>query len=177
MNDNEFGVLRQTVAGRGTARVILLPVTLLGWAALAVTLVLFSELPVAALLPLALLAGGFEAIHALHVGVERIGRYLQVFYEEQGNGAHWETTAMQVGPALPGGGVDPLFTALFLSAIALNMVPALLPAPTPIEMGVIGAVHAVVALRIVRARLAARRQRGVELERYRQLFLRQGDRQ
>lgn len=177
MNENEFRVLRQTVAGRGTARVVILPVTLLAWAALAVTLILFSELPVTALLPLAVLAGGFEAIHALHVGVERIGRYLQVFYEEQGNGAHWETTAMQVGPALPGGGVDPLFTGLFLSATALNLVPALLPAPTTIEIAVIGAVHAVVALRIVRARLVAGRQRGVELERYRQLFLRQGDRQ
>jgi len=51
--------------------------------------------------------GGFEAIHALHVGAERIGRYLQVYYEDAPDAPRWETTAMAVGPALPGGGIDP----------------------------------------------------------------------
>ena len=156
VNDAEFRVLRQTIATRGTVRLALVPVTLIGWAALALVLILFSNLPIASLLPLGVLAAGFEAIHALHVGVERIGRYLQVFYEEQANGARWETTAMQVGPPLPGGGVDPLFTALFLSAVALNMVPPLLPSPPPIELRVMGAVHAAYAVRIGCARPAAR---------------------
>jgi hypothetical protein len=109
--------------------------------------------------------------------VERVGRYLQVFYEEQGNGARWETTAMQPGAALPGGGVDPLFTALFLSAAVLNTMPALLPAPAPVEVAVIGAVHAAFVVRVLRARAAAGKQRAADLERYRALFLRQGDRQ
>ena len=42
---------------------------------------------------LAILVGGFEAIHALHVGAERIGRYLQVYYEDTPDGPRWETTA------------------------------------------------------------------------------------
>jgi hypothetical protein len=177
VNDAEFRVLRQTIAARGTARILLVPLTLTAWAALTLTLVLFSNLPIAALLPLGVLAAGFEAIHALHVGVERIGRYLQVFYEEQGNGARWEWAAMQTGTPLPGGGVDPLFTALFLSALVVNLVPALLPSPTSVELGAVGMVHAAFAVRVMRARIAARRQRATELEQYRQLFLREGNRQ
>jgi hypothetical protein len=169
VNDAEFRVLRETIAARGTVRIVLAPLTLTAWAGVALVLVLFSNLPIASLLSLGVLAAGFEAIHALHAGVERIGRYLQVFYEEQANGARWETTAMHVGPALPGGGVDPLFTALFMSAVAVNLVPALLPSPVPIKLGFILAIHVAYGVRIVRARIAARRQRASELERYRAL--------
>ena len=108
---------------------VLLPVTLIGWAALACTLLFVSDLPIASLFSLAILVAGFEAIHALHVGVERIGRYVQVYYESSENGPQWETTAMAIGPALPGGGVDPLFTVVFASAAIVNVIPALLPTP------------------------------------------------
>lgn len=168
LTDYEFSVLRHTIATRGTIRIVIAPVTLMAWAALTLVLMLFSELPVTTLLPLAVLAGGFEAIHALHAGVERIGRYLQVFYEERtADGPRWETTAMRAGPALPGGGVDPLFTILFLFASVLNMLPALLPQPTPIEIAVLGALHAAFVSRVIAARAAAAKQRGVELERFR----------
>jgi len=147
----------------------LLPVTLLGWALVAVLLLLFGELPVAVLFSLAVLIGGFEAIHALHVGAERIGRYLQVYYEDAPDAPRWETTAMAVGPALPGGGIDPLFTLVFASATFVNTIPALAlqPRPTSMEMGVIGVLHIAVVIRIVRARGAAARQRAVELESFR----------
>lgn len=169
LKDSEFAALRQTIATRGTARVLLCPATLISWAALTVVLLLFSELPIAALFSLAILAAGFEAIHALHVGVERIGRYLQVFYEGEAEGPRWETTAMAVGPALPGGGIDPLFTVLFMGAAIVNLLPALLPTPTPIELGVVGTLHAAFLFRIVRSRGAAARQRAVELESFKAL--------
>jgi hypothetical protein len=147
--------------------VVLLPVTLIGWSAIACTLLFVSDLPIASLFSLAVLVAGFEAIHALHVGVERIGRYVQVYYESSENGPHWETTAMAVGPALPGGGVDPLFTVVFGSAALLNLIPALLPTPLNVrELVVIGALHALFLVRLVRARGAAARQRAVELESY-----------
>jgi hypothetical protein len=173
LHESEFTVLRQTIANRGTVRVVLLVVTLLGWSALTVVLLLFSTLPVASVYPLAVLAAGFEAIHALHVGVERIGRYLQVYYEADGDGPRWETATMAVGPALPGGGIDPLFTVLFAVVALLNLIPALLPQPTPIEMGVLGALHLAFLVRVVRARGAAARQRAVELESFRALRTRQ----
>ena len=148
---------------------VLFPVTLIGWSALSLLLLIFSELPLAALFPLAVLVGGFEAIHALHVGVERIGRYLQVFYETGSDTPRWETTAMSVGPSLPGGGIDPLFSVVFVCATFLNAIAALLPQPTRLELGVVSALHAAFIFRVIRARGAAARQRAVELETYRAL--------
>ena len=128
MRTAEFAALRRTISGRGTARLIVMPVTCAVWAALATTLFLFGQLPIAALLPLAMLVGGFEAVHALHVGAERIGRYLQVYYENAPDGPQWETAAMTVGPALPGGGVDPLFSVVFVGMAAINLLLTLEPA-------------------------------------------------
>ena len=169
LSDAEYLVLRQTIASRGTVRIILFPVTIIGWAALALVVLTFAEAPVASLLPLAVLIGGFEAIHALYVGVERIGRYLQVYYENAESGPRWESTVTRVGPALPGGGIDPLFSLVFASATFVNIIPALAlsPGPTMTELGVIGVLHVAVVIRIVRARGAAARQRAVELESFR----------
>jgi hypothetical protein len=177
LTDTEYAVLRQTIASRGTARMILVPVTFVAWATLSLVSLLFTGIPLASLLTLAVLAAGFEAIHALHVGVERVGRYIQVFYENGGDGPRWETTAMAVGPSLPGGGIDPLFAVLFVAAALLNVMAALLPQPTPLEIGVVSLVHAGFVFRVVRARGAAARQRAVELESYRALRMRQSDRQ
>jgi hypothetical protein len=94
---SEFTVLRQTIAVRGTVRMALLPVTVIGWTAITAALLRSATIPaLLSLVSLSVLIGGFEAIHALNVGVERIGRYLQVYYEGQGDGPMWETTAMAV---------------------------------------------------------------------------------
>jgi len=167
LSDAEYTVLRQTIAARGTTRMLLLPVTLIGWGALTLVILFLGEFPVASLISLAVLVGGFEAIHALHVGVERIGRYLQVYYEGDHGGPRWETTVMAVGPSLPGGGIDPLFSFVFIGAAFLNVIPALLPTPTRLELGVIGVLHLLFVTRVVRARGAAARQRAVELETFR----------
>jgi hypothetical protein len=177
LSDTEFAALRQTITSRGTARMVLVPVTLIGWSALTLLALLFGQIPVASAMTLAILVGGFEAIHALHVGVERIGRYIQVFHESEHEMPRWETTAMAVGPALPGGGVDPLFSTVFVGAAVLNLIPALLPGPTTLELWVLGVLHAGFVVRVVRARGAAARQRAVELESYRALRLSDRDRQ
>jgi hypothetical protein len=69
--------------------------------------------------------------------------------------------------------VDPLFTPVFTCAVIINLIPALIPSPTWLEMLVIGVFHVVVLVRLVRARWAATRQRAVELESYRALKSRQ----
>ena len=74
---------------------------------------------------------------------------------------------MAVGPALPGGGIDPLFTVVFISATLANLIPAFAPGPTRPELAVLLPLHFAVIVRIVRARGAAARQRAVELESYR----------
>lgn len=177
LTDTEFAVLRQTIASRGTTRMVLLPVTLIAWAIAALAQLFLPELPVASLFSLAVLVAGFEAIHALHVGVERIGRYLQVYYESETDAPKWETTVMAVGPSLPGGGSDPLFTFVFAGAAVLNAIPALLPEPGRLELGVMALLHGAFIIRVVRARGASARQRAVELETFKALRVRQRDRQ
>jgi hypothetical protein len=172
----EFSALRAAISSRGTTRIVIAATSIGIWAALTTVLVLFSDLPLAVLIPLAALAGGFEAVHALHAGVERIGRYLQVYYEEGPDAPQWETAAMAVGPSLPGGGVDPLFSALFIGAAVLNFAAALPVAPIWQELAVLGVCHAGLVLRIVRARTAAAVQRAAELDRFKALLLRQRDR-
>jgi hypothetical protein len=168
LTESEFTVLRHTISTRGTVRIILLPVTLIGWSALVSTSLITGHVsPAGPLFSLAILAGGFEAIHALHVGVERIGRYLQVYYEVSTDGPQWETTCMLVGPALPGGGVDPLFTLLLGGATLANLLPLLWGTPTRTEVALLVALHAGFLVRLARARWAAARQRTVELESYR----------
>lgn len=175
LQQSEFSVLRQTIAWRGTARMVLVPITFVTWAALSLVVLLFGDVPVAALFTLVVLASGFEAVHALHVGGERIGRFLQVFYEGIPEGPRWETSVTSVGPGLPGGGIDPLFTFIFAAAAFLNMMLVLLPMPSRTELGIIGVLHIAFVLRLVRARGAAARQRAVELESFRAVRDRQRD--
>jgi len=176
LSETEYAALRRTIAIRGTVRMAVVPLVVLGWGALFST----TGAPLGGLPTLLLLAAGFEAVHALHVGVERIGRYLQVFYEDQPGGPRWESTAMAVGPALPGGGTDPLFTLVFAGAVLLNLaslLPAARLASTPplagISVGLLtaasGLAHMAVLVRMARARQAAARQRAVELESFRAL--------
>ena len=169
LTESEFAVLRSTIATRGTVRMALVPVIFVAWAALAAALALWSDTPVAVVFPLAILVAGFEAIHALHVGVERIGRYIQVNYESQPDGPQWENTAMRVGPALPGGGIDPLFTFVFLSTTFANLIPAAIAGPTRLEYAVVAALHLAFMIRLIRARGAAARQRAVDLETFKAL--------
>lgn len=173
LSQSEFTVLRQTIAWRGTARMVLVPITFTVWATLCLVVLLFADLPVASLFTLVVLASGFEAIHALHVGVERIGRFLQVYYEGSPDGPRWETSVTSVGPGLPGGGIDPLFTFVFAAATFLNMMLVLSPAPGRLELGVIGTLHLLFIVRLVRARGASARQRAVELESFKAVRERQ----
>src|SRR5919206_3462698 len=107
---------------------ILMPVTLALWAGVAIATTASVALPIAALVPLLVLAAGFEAIYALHVNVERIGRYVQVFHEPDGG---WEHVAMAFGQRFPGKGPDALFSGIFLIAAALNYLPVALGGTTP----------------------------------------------
>ena len=78
----EYTALRETIRERGTARVWIFVAGLVAWAALVIATAALAALPVATLLPLLILAGTFEAVFSLHAGVERVGRYIQVFFEE-----------------------------------------------------------------------------------------------
>jgi hypothetical protein len=165
---SEFTVLRQTIATRGTVRMVLLPLTVLAWT-LAVALLNLgtTQEPLLGLVSLSVLVAGFEGIHALNVGVERIGRYLQVYYEGEPGGPTWETTAMSVGPGLPGGGIDPLFTVVIAALTGLNLALSFPTLDATRDFAVVLPVHVIFWIRIIRARGAAARQRAVDLETFR----------
>src|SRR5688572_1005096 len=155
-SQSEFTVLRQTIAARGTVRMVLLPVTVIGWTSITAALLQGLTVPgMLPLVPLSVLIAGFEAIHALNVGVERIGRYLQVYYEGRSDGPMWETTAMSVAPGLRGGGIDPLFTVVFIAVSALNLALAAPELRTMTAIVALVPVHAIFWIRVIRARGAA----------------------
>src|SRR4051812_18346735 len=92
-----YRALRATIASRGATRVWLFVAVIVAWAAAPIAPASLAALPAATLLPLLVLAAGFEAVFSVHTGVERVGRYLQVFY---GSGdREWERTIMAYGRA------------------------------------------------------------------------------
>ena len=165
----EYAALRATIRARGTARIYVFVGGMAVWAALAVATAALTSPPVATLLPLLMLASAFEAVFALHVGVERVGRYVQVFHEADEDAAKWEHTAMAFGRPPGAATTDPLFLVPFLLAGVFNIMPALIAQPTPPELVFVGGAHALFGLRLFVARHVAATQRAIDLERFRQL--------
>jgi hypothetical protein len=161
-HEQEYAALRATIRERGTVRMLLLPVVFAIWAGVAVATIAAIQLPIAAILPLVVLAAGFEAIYALHINVERIGRYLQVFHEPDGG---WEHVAMEFGRRFPGRGPDALFSALFLMATAINYLPVGFGGSN-MELVIGGLLHLLLAFHIGTARSRATQQRQQDLERF-----------
>jgi len=168
-SQSEYLVLRKTIAQRGALRPILVLCGLGIWAALLIAVLVLLPYPVAAAIPLLALVVTFEAIRPLHFGAERIGRYIQVFYEEAGDPSRplsdtpsWERVAISFG-IVPGVGGHALFVPLFLIATALNYLAVLLPRPEAIELSVMAIPHLAFIAWLVATDRAMRAQRGIEL--------------
>jgi len=122
----EYRALRATIRERGTARWIVIALTFVAWGAIASVDRLAAGAPALSLVPLVVLAAGFETVFALHVGVERVGRYLQVRYESpDGALPQWEHEAMASSGIDLRTGIDPLASWLFAAAAVLNLMPFL----------------------------------------------------
>ena len=160
----EYKALRATIRERGTTRPWVALCGFVAWAALLVATAALSAPPVGSAVPLLVLAAAFECVFALHIGVERVGRYLQVFYADQ-----WEQTAMAFGRPAGAVGLDALFTVPFAIAAVINMMPALIQGPTTQELVFVGGAHALFVVRLLAARAAAGKQREIELRRFEQL--------
>lgn len=172
---SEYLVLRQTIASRGALRPVLVLCGMAVWAASLIAVLALLPYPVAAAIPLLALLVTVEVIRPLHFGAERIGRYIQVFYEEAGepnralsDTPSWERVAMSFG-AMPGVGGHPLFVPLFLMATAVNYLAVLLPRPVAIELSVMAVPHLAFIAWLVAADRAVRNQRALELARMREL--------
>ncbi len=175
---DEYKALRATIRERGTVRAITFFVTLTAWAALGFALLTSGHPVVAPLLPLMVLVAGFETVFQLHLGVERVGRYLQVAYEEgharpAGAQPGWETAAMAYGKAHPSAGSDPLFARIFVLAALINLLPVVMMAgrgERPVVFVLLVLAHAVFGVRVGLAKRRAGRQRAEDLTRFRELL-------
>ena len=164
----EYTALRATIRERGTARLVLLPLAFAAWAGTAVAASAMTTVAVSlsTLVSLMVLAAGFEAVFALHVNVERIGRYIQAFH---GDGPdRWEQVAMAFGRQFPASGPDPLFARLFILSTSVNFFPAALGGE-PWEIVVIAVCHLAFVYRVRKAQAFAARQRAEDLARFESL--------
>lgn len=173
--EHEFLVLRQTIQSRGGTRPLVLLSGISAWAVVLVAVLAWLPNPLASAVPLVLLAATFEVLRTLHLGVERIGRYIQVFYEESPGGSPptgtpaWEHTAMHLGPSLPGAGGHPYFMAVILVAVVVNFLAVLFPGPLSVELSSMAVPHLTLIAWMVHCDRGMRTQRATELARYRAL--------
>jgi hypothetical protein len=173
---DEYRVLRDTIARRGTWRPALMLGGTAAWAALLVAVLVLLPYPLASTVPLVVLIAAFETVRTLHFGSERIGRYLQVFHEEGGQAKRlaetpsWESVAMRFGTKVPGAGGHPLFAPVFGMATAVNFLAVLLPGPIPLELGLLAVPHVAFLVWLVATDRAMRAQRATELARFRELY-------
>jgi hypothetical protein len=107
---------------------------------------------------------GFESVFALHVNIERIGRYLQVFHEREAIG--WEGVASRFSQRFAAAGPDPLFGRLFVLATSVNFLPAALGWENIPELVVLAALHLLFINRIRLARAFAAAQRQQDMDRF-----------
>jgi hypothetical protein len=176
----EYRVLRETIRERGSLRLIVAALTFVAWAALAFAAAVWAFSSAIALLPLFVLVAGFEVVFATHVGVERVGRYLQARYETGADLPSWEHAAMALGPkASSGSGIDPLFGRLFVLATLFNFIPvgvrtavegSSLTGAVTVELAVYGMLHLLFVWRVLAARRFAANQRLRDLELFKQSF-------
>lgn len=163
VRDLEFAAMRATIRERGTLRMALVPLILIGWAGVAVATAAIITVALSTLVPLMVLAAGFETLFALHVNVERIGRYIQAFHEPRGTG--WEHVAMSFARQAAKGTPDALFGRLFILATSVNFFPAALGG-APWEIALVGAGHFAFLFRIRTAQGYAASQRTHDLTRF-----------
>jgi len=167
----EYRALRATIRERGNLRFISVLVTFSVWAAVATWISTQVTAPVAVLVPLFVLVVGFEVVYSLHVGTERVGRYLQVYYESVTElPPAWEHLAMAIGADKTAAPLklDGLFSAMFAAGAILNLIPvafltAIDSGGLPVELIAYACFHAFFIVRIVQARRIARGQRARDL--------------
>ena len=172
----EFQALRVAIARRADLRARLFLGGVAAWAGALIAVLSVLPYPLLSMIPLAVLVATLETIRPLHFGAERIGRYLQVFYEERGDAARplaetpsWERAATVFGSLTPGAAGHPLYLPVFLVAAVVNYLAVIIPGPVPAELGLLAVPHVAFVLWLLITDRAVRAQRARELARYREM--------
>jgi hypothetical protein len=170
----EFDDLRGAIRARATLAPALVVFAVIGWATLTLWVFTSDVVSAATLVPLIVLAAGFEATVALQTSANRLARYLQAAYEESlteppDARPRWESTSLLFRQRFGPIGSNALFPVLFGLATAVNFVPAAVSG-TSEELAGIGLAHLLLIVRIVIADRRAGRRQDEDLERYRSLL-------
>jgi hypothetical protein len=173
----EFRALRASVRERAIARVLLLAMTWLGWAALATAIMLVVPAPLLLTVPLVVLLAAFEVNLATVRAAERVSHYLRVVFEERRAVSGWETASADLASRYPGSVGDPLFLWVFVAVLCANYVCVVIAIPETadpararedsLDLALVTALHLALVLRFVLARRALRAGRTRELDRLR----------
>ncbi len=165
LSTHEYAAVRQAITQRGQTKAIVALVGFLGWATLwTAAFALVNDVRAVAV-SLAVLWVAFEIIRPLHIGAERLGRYLQVFHETPGQLPAWEHTAMALGAAVPGAAGHPLYVPLFVGATLLNGTALWVEGPLTFEGALMLGPHLALLWWLWRADRAMRVQRTDDLAR------------
>ena len=178
----EFRALRASVRERAIARVLLLAMTWLGWAALATAIMLVVPAPLLLTVPLVVLLAAFEVNLGTVRAAERVSNYLRVVFEERRGVSGWETASADLAGQYPSSVGDPLFMWVFVAVLCANYLCVVIAIPETtdptarsredsLDLAVVTTLHLALVLRFVLARRSLHAGRTIELERLRAVTL------
>ena len=174
----EFRALRATIRDRAIARVILLAISWVGWAAIATAIMLVLPATPLLALPLVLVLAAFEVNLVAVRATDRICDYLRVVFEERRAVPGWETASADLARRHPAATADPLFFWIFVAVLCANYLcvvvavgetadPSARVREDSLDLAVATVLHGAVLLRFVLARRGLVSGRAGELERLR----------
>jgi len=174
----EFRALRATIRDRAIARVILLAISWVGWAAIATAIMLVLPATPLLALPLVLVLAAFEVNLVAVRATDRICDYLRVVFEERRAVPGWETASADLARRHPAATADPLFFWISVAVLCANYLcvvvavgetadPSARVREDSLDLAVATVLHGAVLLRFVLARRGLVSGRAGELERLR----------
>ena len=125
----EFRALRASIRERAIARVLLLAMTWLGWAALATAIMLVVPAPLLLTVPLVVLLAAFEVNLGTVRAAERVSNYLRVVFEERRAVSGWESASADLASRYPSSVGDPLFVWVFIAVLCANYLCVVIAIP------------------------------------------------
>jgi hypothetical protein len=175
----EFRALAATIRVRSTVRVLVVVITWVGWAALALTIMLVVPAPLLLLVPLVLLLAGFEANLTIVRTTDLMSTYLRVTFEEDRGVAAWETVSANLVRRGRATRDDPLFLWVFMAFVAASYLCVVLASgetaeatarnrQDAIDLALVTSVHLAVAGRFAMARRWLRVARAADRDRFRE---------
>jgi hypothetical protein len=174
----EFRALTAMIRERTTMRALMMVIAWVGWAALALAIMLVVPAPLLLLVPLVLLLAAFEANLKMVRTTDLMTTYLRVTCEEDRGVAGWHTVSANLARRGAGTRDDSLFFWTFMAFIAASYLCVVLASgetaeatarnrQDAIDLALVTAVHLAIAVRFAIARRWLQTVRRSDRDRFR----------